>query len=208
VDPYLLILIEAFLFILLFGGLSLLRREGLSGQLALEVLAITAITIGTSMLTGLPLDPILFLIFVYLVTMRARLLTDLGNLLSSRGQHSIALTLYQLALRLKPDTASRSIVLINMGVAQVWLGAPAEAIPVLQEVLAAKAQGHLSPKCEAACLYNLGIAYRRAGNDREAVRAFNEVIELYPSSIYAVGANAALRQRAQGQDEGGASDKG
>ena len=89
-NPHLLILLVALLFILVFGGLPVLRKEEPSLRLAVEVLVFTSLSLGVSLLTGLRLDPILFLIFLYLIVMRCRLLIDLGNLLSSRGYHQRA----------------------------------------------------------------------------------------------------------------------
>jgi hypothetical protein len=45
-DPYLLLLLIACLFILVFGGLGYIRREGLSSQFALEAVGLTALLVG------------------------------------------------------------------------------------------------------------------------------------------------------------------
>jgi len=199
VNPYLILPLISLFFVLVFGGLSLLRHEGLSNQFALEVLILTGLALLLSWGLRVIINPIFFLIFVYLVSMRARLLVDVANPLSIRGKHQVAESLLRLALRLRPDGVARSIVLINYGVTHQRQGKFKEAIEVLEEVLSAKPSGTLGPKYEAACRYNLGLAYLRAGEERKAVREFNEVIDLMPDSLYAVGARTALRKRKEAQ---------
>ncbi|HID62395.1 MAG TPA: hypothetical protein EYP49_06595, partial [Anaerolineae bacterium] len=161
-NPLMLILLVALLFILIFGGLPVLRKEEPSLQLAVEVLVLTGLSIGASLLTGLRLDPIFFLLFLYLVIMRCRVLVDLGNLLSSRGHNQLALSAYRLAMRLGPDFPIRLIALISYGAVLVRVGALEEAIHILEEVLK-KGGKRLHPKHESACHYNLGVAYMRLG---------------------------------------------
>ncbi|MEO0248597.1 MAG: tetratricopeptide repeat protein [candidate division WOR-3 bacterium] len=193
-NPHLLILLVALLFILIFGGLPVLRKEGLSLQLAVEVLILTAFGIGASLLTGLRLDPILFLIFLYLIVMRSRLLIDLGNLLASRGRYQQALSIYRLSMRLGPDLPVRLLALISYSAVLVHIGALEEAIRILEEVLK-KGGARLQPKHESACHYNLGVAYMRLGKESQAVHEFNEAIDAWPLSIYAQHAKAALERR-------------
>lgn len=210
VHPYLILPFISLFFVLVFGGLSLLRREGLSNQFALEVLILTGLALLLSWGLRVIINPIFFLIFVYLVSMRARLLVDVANPLSMRGKHQIAESLLRLALRLRPDGVTRLIVLINYGVTHLRQGKFKEAIEVLEEVLSAKRLGALSPKHEAACRYNLGLARLRAGEERKAVREFNEVIDLMPDSLYAVGARTALQKRKEAKmrpQSGGPSPK-
>ena len=193
-DPHLLTLLVALLFILVFGGLPVLRKEGLSLQLAAEVLVLTSLSIGASLLTGLRLDPILFLIFLYLIVMRGRLLIDLGNLLSSRGRHQAALSVYRLAMQLRPDFPVHLTALISYSAVLVRIGALEEAIRILEEVLE-KWGERLQPKHESACNYNLGVAYLRLGKEGRAVGEFNETIDAWPASPYAQHAQAALERR-------------
>jgi len=201
VNPILILLLEGLLFILIFGGLSWLRGEGLPNQFAVEGLGVTALCVVVAIATDFIIDPILFLASIYLVTMRARWLVDLGNFLLVRGHPNRALSFYRLAMGLKPDSTGRAIALINSGVAQLRQGKAEEAISSLRAALEAKPEGRLSPKCEAACHYNLGLACRRVGKEAEATRQFNEAIDVLPSSIYALQAQAALekRQRAAGE---------
>jgi tetratricopeptide (TPR) repeat protein len=183
------------LYILIFGGLSLLRREGLSNQFALEGLAITAAAALFSLAVGMPLNPILFLAIIYLVTMRVRLLVDVGNFLAGRGRRETALSIYEWALSLWPNRASRAVVLINRGVVELQQGRLEAAIASLEEALGAGEHGRLGLKYEAACRYNLGLAYGRSGRESEASREFNEVVSLFPTSIYARQAERALKER-------------
>jgi tetratricopeptide (TPR) repeat protein len=193
-NPYLLILLVALLFILIFGGLPVLKKEGLSLQLAVEVLVLTGLSIGASLLIGFRLEPILFFGFLYLIVMRCRLLIDVGNLLSSRGRHRLALSVYRLAMRLEPDFPVRLTALISYGAVLVRVGALEEAIRILEGVLE-KGKEHLQLKYESACHYNLGVAYLRLGRESQAVREFNETIDIWPLSPYAQGAKAALERR-------------
>ncbi len=193
-NPYLVIVLVALLFILVVGGLSLLRREVPSLRLVVEVLALTALSIGISIVTGASLNPIFFFIFLYLITMRCRLLIDLGNLLSSRGYHKAALSAYRLAMRLEPDLPTHLTALVSYAAVLVRVGALEEGIRILEEVLDKHGEG-LHPKHHSACHYNLGVAYMRLGRESRAVREFNETIDAWPLSPYAKGASAALERR-------------
>jgi tetratricopeptide (TPR) repeat protein len=193
-DSNLLILLVALLFILVFGGLPVLKKEGLSLQLAVETLVLTGLSIGASLLIGFRLEPILFFIFLYLIVMRCRLLIDVGNLLSSRGRHQLALSVYRLAIRLQPDFPVHLTALISYGAVLVRVGALEEAIRILEAVLE-KGRERLQLKHESACHYNLGVAYMRLGRESQAVRKFNETVDTWPLSPYAQGARAALERR-------------
>ncbi|MBC7261510.1 MAG: tetratricopeptide repeat protein [Chloroflexi bacterium] len=194
-DPYVLLVFVALLFILGFGGLSWLRGEGLPGRFAWEALGFTGATLLISWAVKVPISPILFLILVYLFTMRARLLVDLGNVFSTRGAYNQALSLFHLALRLDSDAFSQAIARINMGVVWIRQKRFEEAIALLSDVLAHIPHGRGGPKYEAACRYNLGFAYLRTGQDAKAVEQFNKVIQLLPNSLYARSAEAMLQRR-------------
>jgi tetratricopeptide (TPR) repeat protein len=187
-----LLLFEGFLFIVLFGGLSLLRRERLSGQFALEAIAITGVASGFTALTGFTTHPILFFILLYLITLRVRLLVDLGNFFAQRGQFSSAHRVYALAEHLWPDQTSRLIVQVNQGTARLQQGAPDEAITIINNVLQKASEGYLGIKYEAAAHYNLGVAYRRKKMEARAVSEFTAVLDIWPVSEYARRAEAAL----------------
>lgn len=195
IDPYLLLLLVAFLYVLVFGGLGWVRREGLSIQLALEVLGLTVLLVGGSWLLGIELSPFLFLLLLYLVTMRSRLVVDLANLFATRGRYDAAFRLYNLGLAWWPDTTSRFIVLVNRGTAQLRSGKTAEAIETIERVLADEQRSRLGLKYEAACHYNLGYAYEQKAEENRAVSHYNEAIDVLPGSVYAQAAAAALKRR-------------
>jgi len=197
-NPHLLIAIVGLCYIVVFGGMSILRREGLSSQFALEVLGMTALVEAGAFLSGSSANPVLFLVLIYLVSMRARLLVDLANVLSARGRQRDAISLLQLALSLLPDRTTRLMVLTNMGIVQLRRQDPQGAQALLESVLEAGEGGGLGLKYEAACRYNLGLALQRQGREAEAVRQFNEAIDVFPSSIFGRAAEQALEQRRRG----------
>lgn len=186
------------LYIVVFGGLSLLRREGLSFRFAVEAVILTVMVTLLALLNLWQMNPILFLILLYLVTMRVRLLVDIGNLLARRGSHRAAATIYRLARRLWPDDAGRLIVTINQGVLSLQTGHPDDAITTFKQVLAEAAGGYLSAKHESGCHYNLAVAYQRSGLDAQAALEFNAVLDTWPDTEYARRAEAALARRRKG----------
>jgi len=198
IDSNLLMLLIAGLYVLVFGGLSILRREGLSAQFALEAIGITGILVGGAMLLGIRLSPIVFLLILYLGTMRSRLLVDGGNLLAQRGRYAAAFRIYDLALALWPDGASRLIVLSNRGAAEVRCGRIDRAIQTLEGVLAERSRQGLGVRCEAATRYNLGVAFDQCGQVAKASEQYNETADLLPGSPFARAARAALERRRKG----------
>jgi tetratricopeptide (TPR) repeat protein len=195
IDPYLLLLLIACLFVLVFGGLGWVRREGLSIQFALEVAGLTALLVGGSWLLGTPMSPFVFLILLYLVTMRSRLIVDAANLLASRERYEPAQRLYRLGLAWWPDAASRLIVQVNQGAAYLRSGQVDAAIDTLQGVLDSANRPQLGLKYEAACHYNLAYAYEKSGDEGRAVVEYNQAIDVMPGSVYAQAAQAALKRR-------------
>lgn len=189
-----LILLEGLVFVAVFGGMSWLRREGLSVQFAVEALILTLIASGLTALTSWQISPVLLLITLYLVTMRVRLLVDIGTFMAQRRQFARADSLYALAMRIWPDSASRLVVQVNQGVLRLAAGALDEAIVIFRDVLQKAGQGYLGVKYEAATHYNLAVAYRRKGVEAQAVAEFNAVLDTWPTSVYARGARAALEQ--------------
>jgi tetratricopeptide (TPR) repeat protein len=194
-NPQLLITLLGVFYVLVFGGLSLLRREGLSTQFAVEALAITGLVALIGALLNTAVDPILFLIFIYLLTMRGRLMVDIANMLSNRGRQRDAVALLQWALRLYPDRSAKLVILVNMGIVQLRRQNPASAVSLFQDVLKVGEQGGLGIKYEAACRYNLGVALMQQGEQAEATRQFNEVRIIFPNSIYSRAAEAKLEER-------------
>jgi tetratricopeptide (TPR) repeat protein len=195
------LVLEALLFALGFGALSWLRGEGLQGRFAWEVLGFTAVSLALAWAAQVTIPPVLFLVLIYLFTMRARLLVDVGSALSARRRYEQALSVFRLALRLASDTISQTLVRINTAVVLIRQKRFEEAIALLSETLADIPQGRGGPKYEAACRYNLGLAYLRAGQETKAVEQFKVVIEVLPSSLYARGAEAALKRRGGKSEE-------
>lgn len=189
--PALLILSIGLLYILGFGGLSLLRRQGLSTRFAVESLIVSVL--GAAVTLAFPgFPPLVFLVVLYLLTMRVRLLADLANAFLGRKQYSRAMTLYRTALQLWPDLVSRQIVLINRGVAELRASEPETAYATLSEALGNE-EFKIGAHYMAAGYYNLGLAARRTGREAEAIRRFNEAIDALPYSIYAKAARRALQ---------------
>ncbi len=191
--PSVLILLVGLLYLLAFGALSFIRRQGLSVRFAVEGLIITLVGVFL-VRAAVPVHPALFFLALYLITMRVRLLVDVGNWFSSRGQGNLALAIYRFSLRLGPDQVSRLIVLINRGVALLRMNRPEEAYATLSQALADE-QARPGAKFMAAGYYNLGLACRRTGREAEAIRRFNEAIDALPTSVYAYAARNALRSR-------------
>lgn len=189
------------LYIVIFGGLALIRREGLSTQFALEALGITAVVLVGLWLTNITVHPIFFLILIYLITMRVRLLVDIASFLSNRGRQRDAINLLQFALRLFPDQSARLVVLINMGIVQLRRKNPQSAQELFEMVLEKSKDGGLGIKYEAACRYNFGVALQQQGKEAQAVHQFNEVTIIYPNSIYSKAADIALQKRKRGQSD-------
>lgn len=189
-----LLLLVGFIYIVLFGGLALLRREGLSVQFALEATVLTLLAAGLAYFTGFTIQPVLFLGLVYAITMRTRLLVDLGNFFAQRNRFVQADFFYSLAKRLWPDRTGCLIVQVNQGIASLQKGALDEAIATLDAVLEKANQGYLGIKYEAAAHYNLGVAYHRKAMEARAAQEFNAVVETWPASEYARRAQLALQQ--------------
>jgi tetratricopeptide (TPR) repeat protein len=199
VDPYLVLLFVLLLFVLLFGAASLLRREPLSGRWAVEVLLSGGVILVAARIAQAPPLPILFFVALYLLTMRARLLIDAGNLLASRGRLAFASRLYALALRLATSPPERLMVLANQSIALLQTGHMATGIAALEGVLSSPAC--LGAKLEAACRCNLGVAYIRQGQVGRGRALLHETVELAPTSAYASRALSALQRLGASADD-------
>lgn len=203
IDPDLLLVLVGCAYILAFGALSFMRREGLSIQFAVEAIAVTAALVGVGYLLGRPPSPLVLLILLYLVTMRSRLLVDLANVFARRDRYSPAFSLYGLALALWPDASARLTVLANRGAAELHSGRADAAVQTIESVLDEKNRPRLGLRYEAVCRYNLGLAYQTQGGEDLAVEQFNQVIELLPGSPAAQAARAALKRRKSPPAESG-----
>ncbi len=190
-----LILLVGLLYVVLFGGLSILRREGLSNRFAVESVIVTLVFAGLAYLFPQSINPIVFLIVLYLVTMRVRLLVDLAIFFAKRRNFSLADYFYFLAGILWPDSTGRMIIAINQGVMEISRKNLDKAILLIRNVLAAKENGHLGIKHEAAAHYNLGVAYLKKDMPAQANNEFRTVLEIWPTSVYARRAEAALNKK-------------
>lgn len=196
-SPPTLLLLVGFCYILVFGGLSWLRREGLSLRFAVESVVITLIVAGLAAFTPFQMDGVFLILLLYVVTMRVRLLVDLANYFARRGRRDRAAAVYDLAYRLGPDTAGRLILDINRGVLNLQEGHLDEAIALLKGVLEQAGGGFLGAKHECAAHYNLAVAYERKGMDAQAVVEFNAALDTWPSSEFGRRAAAALQGRSK-----------
>jgi tetratricopeptide (TPR) repeat protein len=184
------------LYIVIFGGMALLRREGLSTRFAIESISITAIFTILAYLTPIQIHPVLFLLLLYLITLRVRILVDLANVFARRGNFLQAEKIYNLAYHVWPDQTSDLIIKVNHAILLLLKNQLDESISMLSEIIAEANKGYLGVKYEAAAHYNLGVAYLRKKENSKATVEFNAVLDTWPASLYAQRAQQALeRQR-------------
>jgi tetratricopeptide (TPR) repeat protein len=189
-----MILLIGFAFIVLFGGLTLLRREGLSARFAIEALIFTGLASGLVAFLGFKVHPVLFLFTLYLVTMRVRLLVEIGTLFARRGRFKQAERIYQFAAQVWPDQTCSFVIQVNYGTMLLQAGRLEEAITMLKSVTEKSDSGFLGVKYESAAHYNLAVAYMRQNKQAQAVREFNSVLDTWPASEFAHKASAALER--------------
>ncbi len=191
----LVLLLEGLTYAVILSLLAVVRQEKVSLRLVIETLLFTLAVSGVTALSGWPTHPVLFLFALYLVTMRVRLLVDVGNSFARRGRHSQAEALYGLADRLGPDPVAKSILALNRGAMLLQRGETHAAIAALTDLVGKAKEGRLGPRHEAAMHYNLGAAYRRQGMEAQATREFNMAVDAWPASPYARRAEEALGQK-------------
>jgi hypothetical protein len=190
----LLLIFVGFAYVILFGGIALLRREDLSAQFAIEAVVITLIFSGLARFAGVAIHPVLFLFVVYLITMRVRLIVDVGTIFAKRRQLVLAERLFALAMGLWPDQPGRLTVCINQGVARLQSGDLDGATSIFQEILQSINHSRTGAKLEAAAHYNLGVAYLRQHKDAQATVEFNIVVDSWPETEYARHASVNLEK--------------
>jgi hypothetical protein len=196
---YLMIGLIGLLYILVFGGISLLRREGLSIRFAVESLVITVFAVVLVIFMRVSIHPAIFLIILYIITQRVRILVDLATMFAGRRNFSQADKIFSLASSIGPDVTSRLIVEINRAVMLLQENLLNESISLFTEVLSPANSGYLGMKYEAATHFNLGLAYLRNNNQSLATIEFNSAIDTFPGSLYARRAQQALdRQQHKG----------
>jgi tetratricopeptide (TPR) repeat protein len=189
--PSLLIVLVGLLFMLGFYALSFLRRQGLATRFLIEGVGLTAIFALVSLYW--PINFLLFLVILYLITMRVRLLIDIGTWLTSKQRYDSALKVFDFALRLGTDEVTNKIVLINRGVALLRKQEAEEAYTTLKQAMSAM-EIKRGARYQAAGYYNLGLACRRTDREPEAIRCFNLAIDALPSSVYGKAAGIALKK--------------
>jgi len=182
------------LYILVFGVMSLLRREGLSIRFAIESVCVTAIAVILVVLTPIQIHPVLFLILLYLITLRVRILVDLANIFARRGNYVQAERIYKLASHLWPDQTGDLIIKVNYATFLLQKNQIDESIAIFTKVLSQANKGYFGVKYEAAAHFNLGVAYLRNNNDALATIEFNAVLDTWPASEYARRAASALER--------------
>jgi tetratricopeptide (TPR) repeat protein len=180
-----------------FAAMAALRREGFSVAFVAQSLAATAVFSLLNLLAGpsrAQLHPVAFLVALYLLTMRVRILLDLGSIAAGAGRVALAGRIYDLALALLPSPAETCIAAINRGVCRLQSGDVDGAVGLLSEALGAAGHKSVGVKFRSAGHYNLGIAYLRQGRKPQAEAEMRRVIELWPVSEYARRAERSLRQ--------------
>lgn len=184
------------IYIVVFGAMTLLRREGLSTRFAVESLCLTAIAYILVVLTAVQIHPVIFLLILYIVTMRVRILVDVANTFAGRGNYARAEKIYDLAGHMWPDQTGKLIIEVNHAILLLQKNQLDDSVAMLTNVLSESNKGFLGVKYEAAVHYNLGVAYLRKNNHSMAMVEFNAVLDTWPASLYARRAQQALeRQR-------------
>jgi hypothetical protein len=117
-DLRLLIGLIGLLYIVVFGVMALLRREGLSIRFAVEAVVLTAIVLILVWLTRIQMHPVLFLLLLYVVTLRVRILVDLANVFARRGNYVQAERIYNFASHVGPDQTNDLIIKVNHAIAE------------------------------------------------------------------------------------------
>jgi len=192
---HLMIGLIGLLYIVVFGGMALFRRESLSIRFAVESVCLTAIAVILVWLTPIQIHPVWFLLLLYVITLRVRILVDLANVFARRGNYIQAEKIYHLASHLWPDQTSDLIIKVNHAILLLQKNQLNESISMFTEVLSQANQGYLGVKYEAAAHFNLGVAYLRNNNNSMATVEFNSVLDTWPASLYARRAEEALKRQ-------------
>ncbi len=194
------------LYIVVFGAMAVFRREGLSIRFAVEALVVTALAIILVVVLSIQIHPVIFLLVLYLITMRVRILVDLASVFAGRGDFGRAEKIYNLASHMWPDQTNDLVIKVNHAIMLLQSKQVDESIILLNDVLSQASKGYLGVKYEAAAHYNLGVAYLRKENIAKATAEFNAVLDTWPASLYAQRAQKAL-ERQRGKSMAQAEDK-
>ncbi|MFZ0532103.1 MAG: tetratricopeptide repeat protein [Anaerolineales bacterium] len=191
---HLMIGLIGLLYILVFGMMAVFRREGLSIRFAVESVCITAIAVILVVLTPIQIHPVWFLLLLYLITLRVRILVDLANVFARRGNYLQAEKIYSFASHLWPDQSSDLIIKVNHAILLLQKNQLDKSISMFTDVLADTNKGYLGVKYESAAHFNLAVAYLRNNNNSMATVEFNAVLDTWPASLYARRAQEALER--------------
>lgn len=189
---YIMIGLIGLMYIVIFGGMALMRREGLSTRFAVESLFITAIAVLMVVFAGISIHPAIFLVLLYIITLRVRLLVDLANFYARRGSYAQANRIYDFASHIWPDPTSKLIILVNQATLHIQENRLTEAIALFKDILDPKNHSALGVKYECAAHFNLGVAYLRSDSHSLATVEFNAAIDTWPGSVYAQRSQQAL----------------
>lgn len=170
-------------------------------RFAIESLVITLVGVVLTWAANLAIPPVFFLVFIYIVTMRVRLMVDIANFFARRGNYATAEKWYGWASRLWTDPTNRLIVGVNQGALRLHQGALDEAISTFKNILAQSEHGFLGLRYESAAHYNLGVAYHRKGLESQAIAEFNHVLDIWPASEYARAASQAIARHKKNQEQ-------
>src|SRR4030066_1453461 len=203
---HLMIGLIGLLYIVVFGGMALFRRESLSIRFAVESVCLTSIAVILVWLTPIQIHPVWFLLLLYLITLRVRILVDLANVFARRGNYVQAERIYDFASHVGPDQTSDLIIKVNHAIMLLQKNQVNESISMFTEVLSQANQGYLGVKYEAAAHFNLGVAYLRNNNNSMATVEFNSVLDTWPASLYTQRAQQAL-ERLRHKDNAPAQEK-
>jgi tetratricopeptide (TPR) repeat protein len=188
----LLVAILGGFYAILFSLISTLEREGISLQFLFEVLLLTSLAAGGGYLSGTLANPFLFLLFIYLTTMRSRLLSDLANFISKRGRHREAISMLEVAQRLLPDRSTRLVIQLNLGIVYLRTHQFDLSQSHLESVLEKAETGGLGIRNRTACLYYVGHALLQQGQISRAKKSLRSAINLFPNSPYGKAAAQSL----------------
>src|SRR5512136_2167635 len=144
------------IYIVIFGAMALLRREGLSIRFAVEAVCVTAVAVILVVLTPIQIHPVIFLLLLYIITLRVRMLVDLANIFATRHNYALAEKLYNFAAHVWPDPTSDLIIKVNHAIMLLQKNQLDESIALFHDILAQSNKGYLGVKYEAAAHYNLG----------------------------------------------------
>ncbi len=192
---YLTIGLIGIAYMVVFSVLSITRREGLSLRFVGESALVTAMAMLLILVAAIQIHPVIFLLLLYLITMRVRMLVDLANAFAGRSSYPQAEKLYGLASAMWPDQANALVIKVNRAIMLLHKNQLDDSIALFTDILSQVNTGYLGVKYLAAAHYNLGVAYLRKENLARAADEFKAVLDCWPDSVYAQRAQNALERQ-------------